>query len=471
MMSPRLAAEGARVARPGVLTALVVLVVASAGGYGAAKLAPRWSTIVTFRGSSDRPRAGRLLRLDTARLPRDLAASPVALSLASRAPGDGAATARCPCQRHDLVGPRPHPSLAGDSYAGVGWVGALLPGRSSYRTVPVALGVAAFWACLLVAGTAGLGGRLVRRKWLPVHRLAAPISPLSSSAGCSPGPTQRGCASCMFASGAVVLSLWLTRHLDQQPVLTSQTTADGRTLTPASTAKERHDIDRSRQTGSRHCRRPRCGPAGWPATRLLAGPKAQSGAESLLAHGRRLGRIHLPGSCEGALGIAAASGLTGRGGGDFPFAEKLRAALSGHQPPLVVVNGSEGELASRKDRTLLELRPHTVLDGACWTAAAIRAPEVVIYLEPTRSRAWQSVSDAVWEHGSAGIMVPHSGWSGSPITSLQERRAPWSPCWRGSARCRVDGPCRWQGAGQEQADRRRQHGGVRARGPDRPLRP
>ncbi len=149
-----------------------------------------------------------------------------------------------------------------------------------------------------------------------------------------------------------------------------------------------------------------CGPAGWPATRLLAGPKAQSGAESLLAHSRRLGRIHLPGSCEGALEIAAASGLTGRGGGEFPFAEKLRAALSGHQPPLVVVNGSEGEPASRKDRTLLELRPHTVLDGACWTAAAIRAPEVVIYLEPTRSRAWQSVSGAIWERGSAGIHDP-----------------------------------------------------------------
>ena len=149
-----------------------------------------------------------------------------------------------------------------------------------------------------------------------------------------------------------------------------------------------------------------CGPAGWPATRLLAGPRAHLGAESLLAHSRRLGRLHMPASFEAAVSIAAAAGLTGRGGGEFPFAEKLRAALSDRKLPLVVVNGAEGEPASRKDRTLLELRPHTVLDGASWVATAIGAPEVVIYLEPSRAKAWQSVTDAIWERSSAGMCDP-----------------------------------------------------------------
>ncbi|HET9091764.1 MAG TPA: hypothetical protein VFN50_05110 [Acidimicrobiales bacterium] len=63
-------------------------------------------------------------------------------------------------------------SLASDSYAGVGWAGALVPGRSAYRTVPVAIGVASFWLLLGVVVSARLGARIGRLGWHHLHQLA-----------------------------------------------------------------------------------------------------------------------------------------------------------------------------------------------------------------------------------------------------------------------------------------------------------
>jgi NADH:ubiquinone oxidoreductase subunit F (NADH-binding) len=73
-----------------------------------------------------------------------------------------------------------------------------------------------------------------------------------------------------------------------------------------------------------------------------------------------------------------ASGLTGRGGGAFPTAHKLRAVADGKRRPLVVVNGAESEPASGKDRALLRALPHLVLDGAVLAADAVGAREVMV---------------------------------------------------------------------------------------------
>lgn len=76
--------------------------------------------------------------------------------------------------------------------------------------------------------------------------------------------------------------------------------------------------------------------------------------------------------------VATASGLRGRGGGAFPIGEKLRAVQRQGGRPVVVVNGTEGEPASRKDKALLGHVPHLVLDGAVAAAAAVGAKEVVV---------------------------------------------------------------------------------------------
>src|SRR5674476_1080194 len=66
--------------------------------------------------------------------------------------------------------------------------------------------------------------------------------------------------------------------------------------------------------------------------------------------------------------------LRGRGGAGFPAA--IRLASAHRRKAVVVVNASEGELASRKDAALMALAPHVVLDGAAVVAHALGTREV-----------------------------------------------------------------------------------------------
>ena len=63
--------------------------------------------------------------------------------------------------------------LAIDGHAHVGWAGALIPGRSRFRPLPVALGTYALYLGAVVAATASPAGTIVGRWWLPIHKLAA----------------------------------------------------------------------------------------------------------------------------------------------------------------------------------------------------------------------------------------------------------------------------------------------------------
>lgn len=114
---------------------------------------------------------------------------------------------------------------------------------------------------------------------------------------------------------------------------------------------------------------------GDPDGRLLAG---KPGKESLGDHLRRLGALPEHSSGADLLAAIEVSGLTGRGGGAFPAFRKLRSALDAPGVPVVVVNGTESEPASAKDRLLLTNRPHLVLDGAMAAACAIGADLIIL---------------------------------------------------------------------------------------------
>ena len=145
---------------------------------------------------------------------------------------------------------------------------------------------------------------------------------------------------------------------------------------------------------------------GGPGARLFAGPTRVEGPESFTEHDRRLGSLELHSSSPAELRAAIGqSGLLGRGGGQFPVAKKLDLAASSPGSPLVIVNASEGEPASRKDRTLLEMRPHLVLDGAMVAARAVEADEIVIYLHRDRSDAIASLERALAERSRDKVAV------------------------------------------------------------------
>ena len=121
------------------------------------------------------------------------------------------------------------------------------------------------------------------------------------------------------------------------------------------------------------------------------------GAESLAAHQQRLGP--LPAIPAGEL-IAEleASGLLGRGGAAFPVGRKWRAVAERSSGGAVVLaNGAEGEPLSHKDRSLMEARPHLVIDGALLAARAVGAGDIIFYVGGEHRVAEAAMRNAVAE--------------------------------------------------------------------------
>ena len=132
---------------------------------------------------------------------------------------------------------------------------------------------------------------------------------------------------------------------------------------------------------------------------LLGGPPAAEGAESLDRHLARLGPAPML-SSDAMLSEVRASGLQGRGGGSFPLARKLETALRSPGQPLLVVNCSESEPASRKDRVICSSRPHVVLEGAAAIAKVLGAGEAVIHLHGSSTEMVSALRVALAERRS-----------------------------------------------------------------------
>jgi NADH:ubiquinone oxidoreductase subunit F (NADH-binding) len=112
------------------------------------------------------------------------------------------------------------------------------------------------------------------------------------------------------------------------------------------------------------------------------------------------------------------SGLLGRGGASFPTATKMRAVADARGRALVVLNGAEGEPASLKDRTLMEMLPHLVLDGGILAARVVGADEVLVCVCDSAGDSLQSMARAIEERersaDSGGGRVPRLSLSAVP---------------------------------------------------------
>lgn len=102
---------------------------------------------------------------------------------------------------------------------------------------------------------------------------------------------------------------------------------------------------------------------------------------SLESHLRRHGPLPVcdrPSDRRRLIEEVGAAGILGRGGAGFPMARKLQAAVRTGRRPVVVGNGTEGEPAIDKDKTLLLQAPHLVADGASVVAQAVGADLAII---------------------------------------------------------------------------------------------
>jgi NADH:ubiquinone oxidoreductase subunit F (NADH-binding)/NADH:ubiquinone oxidoreductase subunit E len=106
-----------------------------------------------------------------------------------------------------------------------------------------------------------------------------------------------------------------------------------------------------------------------------------------------------PGAVVGEVGLA---GLRGRGGAEFPVADKWQAAAHGPPPKYVVANGDEGDPGSFCDRLLLESDPDRVLEGLALAGFAVGAKRGVVFIRSEYPVAVERMRTAVESARAAG---------------------------------------------------------------------
>ncbi len=114
-----------------------------------------------------------------------------------------------------------------DPYARVGLGGALIPGLSEYRNVPVAIGTLALYAFLVTTLTARYTRLLPRGMWLVLHRLALVVLALAWAHGVLAGSDSGALEPLYISTGLVVLlaavyRYWIVRQRRAAPGLHSE---------------------------------------------------------------------------------------------------------------------------------------------------------------------------------------------------------------------------------------------------------
>jgi NADH:ubiquinone oxidoreductase subunit F (NADH-binding)/ferredoxin len=125
--------------------------------------------------------------------------------------------------------------------------------------------------------------------------------------------------------------------------------------------------------------------------------------------------------------------LRGRGGAAFPVHRKLTAVAESvrqrKRRPIVVINATEGEPGSAKDRMLLLRSPFLVLVGALAAARALNATKIIVGV--TRGSVARSVSQAAAEEADLRrlvhvVQVPErfvSGEAGALVNAVNGKAA------------------------------------------------
>jgi len=99
------------------------------------------------------------------------------------------------------------------------------------------------------------------------------------------------------------------------------------------------------------------------------------------------------------------SELRGRGGAGFPTARKWSFVPKDHPGPrYLVCNADESEPGTFKDRELMEVDPHQLVEGVAIAAYAIRANTAYIYIRGEFVRWARILDDAIAEARKGGLL-------------------------------------------------------------------
>ena len=100
-----------------------------------------------------------------------------------------------------------------------------------------------------------------------------------------------------------------------------------------------------------------------------------------------------------------ASGLRGRGGAGFPTGQKWSfLPKESPKPRYLCVNADESEPGTFKDRMIMEVSPHLLIEGTILTSYATHVHSAFIYIRGELPKATRQVNRAVEEAYAAGLL-------------------------------------------------------------------
>ena len=119
----------------------------------------------------------------------------------------------------------------------------------------------------------------------------------------------------------------------------------------------------------------------------------------------------------------AASGLRGRGGAGFPAATKWSFLAPDSFPRYVVVNADEGEPSTFKDRMLVELDPHALIEGIAIAAFAVSCHLAFVYLRGEFALGYERLNEAIADAKTKGFLGTNIQGSGFDLEIVIHRGA------------------------------------------------
>jgi len=142
------------------------------------------------------------------------------------------------------------------------------------------------------------------------------------------------------------------------------------------------------------------------------------------------------------------SGLRGRGGAGFPTAQKWSFLPPDSFPRYLVVNADEGEPSTFKDRMLLELDPHQLVEGIAIASYAVQCNVAYVYVRGEFALGYERLTRAIDDARAKGLLArTFSAPASTATSSCTAARARISAAKRPrcSNRSKASGACRASG--------------------------